>query len=111
MYNVYIYIYVYTYTYNIHVYTYICIYTQTDDNHNIILERTQRYGCIACDGLYVVYHVARIIKVVHCAAVRCDMVLHRAFRARILRKTGFGGEVRHGVTVCLVLLLVRFDIV
>ena len=26
------------------------------------------------------------------------MVLHRAFRARHVRKTGIGGEVRHGVT-------------
>ena len=34
----------------------------------------------------------------HPAAVRCDMVLHRAFRARRVRKTGIGGEVRHGVT-------------
>ena len=31
------------------------------------------------------------------AAVRCDMVLHRVFRARHVRKTGIGGEVRHGV--------------
>ena len=35
---------------------------------------------------------------VHPAAVRCDMVLHQAFRARHVRKTGIGGEVRHGVT-------------
>ena len=34
----------------------------------------------------------------HCAEVRRDMVLHQAFRARHLRTTGFGGEVRHGVT-------------
>ena len=26
------------------------------------------------------------------------MVLHQAFRARHVRKTGIGGEVRHGVT-------------
>ena len=26
------------------------------------------------------------------------MVLHRAFRARCVRKNGIGGEVRHGVT-------------
>ena len=32
------------------------------------------------------------------AAVRCDMVLHQAFRARHVRKIGIGGEVRHGVT-------------
>ena len=32
------------------------------------------------------------------AAVRCDMVLHQAFRARLARKSGIGGEVRHGVT-------------
>ena len=32
------------------------------------------------------------------AAVRCDMVLHRAFRPRHVRKDGIGGEVRHGVT-------------
>ena len=30
-------------------------------------------------------------------AVRCDMVLHQAFRARRVRKTGIGGEVRHAV--------------
>ena len=35
---------------------------------------------------------------IHPAAVRCDMVLHRALRARRVRKTGIGGEVRHGVT-------------
>ena len=34
---------------------------------------------------------------VHPAAVRCDMVLHRAFPARCERKTGVGGEVWHGV--------------
>ena len=34
----------------------------------------------------------------HPAAVRCDMVLHQAVRARRVRKTGIGGEVRHGVT-------------
>ena len=32
------------------------------------------------------------------AAVRCDMVLHRACRARHVRQNGIGGEVRHGVT-------------
>ena len=31
------------------------------------------------------------------AAVRCDMVLHRALRARRVRKTGIGREVWHGV--------------
>ena len=36
--------------------------------------------------------------VVHPAAVRCDMVLHQAFRARHLRTKGIGGEVRRGVT-------------
>ena len=36
---------------------------------------------------------------VHPVAVRCDMVLlHQAFRARHVRKTGIRGEVRHGVT-------------
>ena len=35
---------------------------------------------------------------VHPAAVMCDMVLHLAFRARRVRKTGIGSEVRHGVT-------------
>ena len=35
---------------------------------------------------------------VHPAAVRCDMVLHQVFRTRCVRKTGIGGEVRHGVT-------------
>ena len=34
----------------------------------------------------------------HPAAMRCDTVLHQAFRARRVRKTGSGGEVRHGVT-------------
>ena len=34
----------------------------------------------------------------HPAAVRCDMVVHQAFRSRRVRKTGIGGEVRHGVT-------------
>ena len=29
----------------------------------------------------------------HTAAVRCDMVLHRVFRARHVRNTGIGGEV------------------
>ena len=34
----------------------------------------------------------------HPAVVRCDMVLHQAFRARHVRKTGIGCEVRYGVT-------------
>ena len=34
----------------------------------------------------------------HPTAVRCDMVSHQAFRARRVRTTGIGGEVRHGVT-------------
>ena len=34
---------------------------------------------------------------IHPAAVRCDMVLHRALRARRVRKNGIGGEVQHGV--------------
>ena len=32
------------------------------------------------------------------AAMRCDMVLHQALRAGHVRKSGSGGEVRHGVT-------------
>ena len=32
------------------------------------------------------------------AAVRCDMALHRALRARSVRKSSIGGEERHGVT-------------
>ena len=35
----------------------------------------------------------------HPVAVRCDMVLRQVFRARRVRKTGIGGEVRHGVTL------------
>ena len=35
---------------------------------------------------------------IHPAAVRCDMVLHRALRARHVRTIGIGGEARHGVT-------------
>ena len=35
--------------------------------------------------------------VLHPVVVRCDMVLHQAFRARLVRKTGIGGEVRHGL--------------
>ena len=42
-------------------------------------------------------HGPRCNKHVHPAAVRCDMVLHQAFRARHVRKTGIGGEVRRGV--------------
>ena len=38
------------------------------------------------------------IPLLHPAAVRCNMVLHRAFRARHVRENGVGGEVRHGVT-------------
>ena len=34
----------------------------------------------------------------HPASVRCDMVLHKAFRARRLPTKSIGGEVRHGVT-------------
>ena len=30
--------------------------------------------------------------------VRCDMVLHQAFRARGIRRNDIGGELRHGVT-------------
>ena len=33
------------------------------------------------------------IRLLHPAAVRCDMVLHQASRARHVRKTGIGGEV------------------
>ena len=33
------------------------------------------------------------IRVLLPAAVRCDMVLHQAFRARHVRKSGIGGEV------------------
>ena len=29
---------------------------------------------------------------------RCDIVLHRVFRARHVRQTGIGGDVRHGLT-------------
>jgi hypothetical protein len=43
-------------------------------------------------------NVSRKPSDVQTAAVRCDMVLHRAFRARHPLKNGFGGEVRHGVT-------------
>ena len=32
------------------------------------------------------------------AAVRCDMVLHRAFLVIHVRNNSIGGEVRHGVT-------------
>ena len=35
---------------------------------------------------------------VHPAAVRCDVVSHQVWRARHVRTTGIGGEVRHGVT-------------
>ena len=38
------------------------------------------------------------VETIHPAAVRCDMVLHQAFRAGRVRKNGIGGEVRHGVT-------------
>ena len=38
-----------------------------------------------------------IVVIVLPAAVRSDMVLHQTFRARRVRKTGIGGEVRHGV--------------
>ena len=34
----------------------------------------------------------------HPAAVRCDMVLHQDFRARLVRRNGIGGEVRHAIT-------------
>ena len=35
---------------------------------------------------------------IHPAALRRDMVLYWAFRARHVRRNGIGGEVRHGVT-------------
>ena len=44
---------------------------------------------------YSEYSIAIMIQP---AAVRCDMVLHQAFRARYVRNNGIGGEVRHGVT-------------
>ena len=34
----------------------------------------------------------------HPAAVRCDMALHQALRARRERRNGIGAEVRHDVT-------------
>ena len=40
----------------------------------------------------------KMVSVIHPAAVRCEMVLHQAFRARRVRKNGIGGEVRCGVT-------------
>ena len=39
-----------------------------------------------------------LLQVVHPAVVRCDMVLHRVFRARCVQKNGIGGDVRHGIT-------------
>ena len=44
-----------------------------------------------------VAHGARSVLILP-AAVRGDMVLHLAFRARHIRTNGIGGEVRHGVT-------------
>ena len=40
----------------------------------------------------------RLGKALQHAAVRCETVLCRAFRARRVRTSGIGGEVRHGVT-------------
>ena len=47
---------------------------------------------------FVTITIISIIIKVHPAAVRCDMVLHQAFCAKLVRKTGIGSEVRHGVT-------------
>ena len=52
--------------------------------------------CVGCAGAGAVPTSGKLLKV-HPAAVRCDVVLHRAFRARGMRQTGIGGEVRHDV--------------
>ena len=49
-------------------------------------------------GLQRGYNEFDRVKILHPATGRCDMVLHRAFRARHVRNNGIGGEVRHGVT-------------
>ena len=41
---------------------------------------------------------AQATQFLHPAAVRCDMVLPRVFRARHARKHSIGGEVLHGAT-------------
>ena len=77
-----IYIYIHTYTHvHTHISLYICIYIY----------------------IYVYVYVYIYIYVVTSIyllpeAVRCDMVLHRVFRARRVRRNSIGGEVRHGVT-------------
>ena len=46
----------------------------------------------------IITHMCLYMFMLHPAAVRCDVVLRQAVRARRVRKTGIGGEVRHGVT-------------
>ena len=57
--------------------------------------------CLSCLFLFLscsfLFQDARDSEI-HPAAVRCDMVLHQAFRARHVRTNSIGGAVRHGVT-------------
>ena len=63
-----------------HIYIYIYIYIHTLTYY------------------YFYYYDYPRARGLHPAAVRRDMVLHQTFRARGVRKTGIGGEARHGVT-------------
>ena len=47
--------------------------------------------------MYTYVYIYIYTHIHHLAAMRCDMVLHRAFRARLVRRNGIGGDVRHGV--------------
>ena len=76
----YIYIYIYTC-----LHTHIYIYNDNDDNNNDDNHNNDNKGML-------------VAWLLHPAAVRCDMVLHQAFRARRVRDAGVGGKVRHVVT-------------
>ena len=108
--HIYIYIYIYTHTHYIYtIYidnTYIYIYIYTHIHITI-----HTYKCNYCPAhflrqvepapLPISFLVGLFLVFLHPAAVRCDMVLHRAFGARHLlgnKNNGIGGEVRHGVT-------------
>ena len=61
------------------------------------------YACMHACSMHACMHACMHTQVersraLHCAVVRCDLVLHQAFRMRHLRNKDFGGEVRHGVT-------------
>ena len=93
--HTYIHIYIYIYTHMIPICIYIYIYMDCGNEYLACHGCRQHLACSCRLGA----SATSVNLTVHPAAVRCDMVLRqKAFRARRVRKTGIGGEARHGVT-------------